>query len=80
MTTNFDVEQKINNEDKNLGATNNTNTFEIQTSDTSKLILKNINLNITIPKNESIYVYIVGSEYNYALMNNNATLEIEYVN
>lgn len=80
MTTNFDVEQKINNEDKNLGATNDTNTFEIQTSDTSKLILKNINLNITIPKDESIYVYIVGSEYNYALMNNNATLEIEYVN
>lgn len=80
MTTNFDVEQKINNEDKNLGTTNDTNTFEIQTSDTSKLILKNINLNITIPKDESIYVYIVGSEYNYALMNNNATLEIEYVN
>ena len=80
MTTNFDVEQKINNEDKNLVSTNETNVFEIQTSDTSKLILKNINLNITIPKNESIYVYIVGSEYNYALMNNNATLEIEYVN
>lgn len=80
MTTNFDVEQKINNEDKNLVSTNETNVFEIQTSDTSKLILKNINLNITIPKDESIYVYIVGSEYNYALMNNNATLEIEYVN
>lgn len=80
MTTNFDVEQKINNEDKNLGVTNDTNTFEIQISDTSKLILKNINLNITIPKDESIYVYIVGSEYNYVLMNNNATLEIEYVN
>ena len=80
MTTNFDVEQKINNEDKNLVSTNETNVFEIQTSDTSKLILKSINLNIIIPKDESIYVYIVGSEYNYALMNNNATLEIEYVN